>query len=268
MSASDRQPHELAMVERYREQLAAAAAQHESSARWDPERWRFRLGWLRSRFGRVAVAAMLAALVVVAFQVEDRQTPDAAARAYAAATTPPGQLLHVRSVVSTFDAHGTLVGQEADESWNTPGGHARTIIDRSIGRNAKGRFEATVAKGVSTTRRPDGSIVRAPIPEGKFVLSPFDVGARFQRLYRRGLVGAGRQSTLAGLPVILFSIDDGDASISYTVDAHSYSPVEVKVANRDSAGRLHSTIITRVEAYEHLPVTAATKRFLQLGGPR
>jgi hypothetical protein len=214
----------------------------------------------RRRRTRLGALALVLALIVVVVNVipsggTDRRLPavapaSAVERAAAALATDGKTILHVHMIGRQFDETRPDIRWE-NESWSGAGGHrmVETQPDGAVTETeyVKGFDRIWDGERVLETSAPaPGS---APAPNDSFrdqILAELRSGkARVTGTVRRGGRAALRIATKS----------PGQA---YIVDAHDYTPIELRT--RGTGG---GTVL-RFVAYERLPVNAETRRLLSI----
>ena len=214
------------------------------------------------RLVRVGLSVVASAVVYVALVVAlgQRATPDAAARAYAAVAPKPGEILHTTYTLRVVNAAGQVTRLEHDETWSMPGRY-RTVLRRTV--PSAGRAEFAVDDGSAIQRGPHGTV--APLPFSAQVAVPPLPGNRFRELYRRGVVHQHGEERVAGRRALRFTMQNGDAEISYVVDPTNFRPLLLRITDRNlQTGQIKTTATTLVTSYDLLPDMPNSRALLSL----
>lgn len=216
-------------------------------------------------------AAIAAAIVAVCLTAIDRrETPSAAASAYAAAAVRPETILHAVYTTRIVRADGRVLEAEQVEAWMATDARVHTVRRRRLPANVAGRYESALGRGYAVERQPSGRVTRVRVDSRAAALNAQASipGAAFAKLYRRGAVHEHGREVVEGRTLISFSMQDGDAQMTYLVDPRTYLPVIIQVVTggRAGGGRERTVATTRVTTFDRLPDNAHNERLLTLNG--
>lgn len=165
-------------------------------------------------------------------------------RAYAAAA-PPETVVHLRTRLTVGGPASNVQQERTDETWLRPGRqgflNAGTIRDR----DGTERRIVVAADRSRTKVWADAKVVQqfdGPPNPGRAGF--FDPDAEFRKLYDAGRVQDAGSATVSGRSARIFRKRNGDALITYAVDATTLRPIRWTTVVRDvrtNAVRLTST---------------------------
>lgn len=222
----------------------------------------------RRRIGfRAAIAAAIVAVCLTA--IDYQAAPSAAARAYAAAAVKPQTIIHAVYTSRIVRADGRVLEAEQVEAWSAADARVHTVRKRRLPANAAGRYESALGRGYAVERQPSGRVTRRRMDSRAAALNAQASipGALFAKLYRRGAVHEHGREVVDGRTLISFSMQDGDAQMTYLVDPRTYLPVVIEVVTDSAGGERQRTVATtRVSTFDRLPDNAHNERLLTLNG--
>ncbi|MGI8803160.1 MAG: hypothetical protein ACR2KV_13480 [Solirubrobacteraceae bacterium] len=218
---------------------------------------------------RMGIPAVIAAAIVAVLltAIDHRETPSAAASAYAAAAVKPMTILHAVYSTRTVRADGRVLEAEQVEAWIAADARVHTVRTRRLPADVAGRYESALARGYAMERQPSGKVKRVRMDRraARLNAEASNPGAVFAKLYRRGAVREHGREVVEGRTLISFSMQNGDAQMTYLVDPRTYLPVIIRVVTGGAGGGRERTVsTTRVTTFDRLPDNAHNERLLTL----
>jgi hypothetical protein len=220
----------------------------------------------------VRTTAVVAAAVAVALgglSVMPGDDPSAVARAAAALTAPDGAILHIVADGTWREADGTTVSYPL-ETWQETSPPYDSRRQRLRGGGA--RQELGTADGVTQLYDPRTNTILTfpwrpkPEPESRNGRGawpdPFAPGffaAALRESLESGRAHEDGRAVVGGREAIRIATEVDEATL--IVDASTYAPLELRLANANGPG---TSITMRFRTYEHLPSTPANRALVSL----